>query len=674
MPIMPTFYQTTATPRGRRRKEESDSQSSSRPSGQSLHRLSKTLSRTSDERATSKGNRPASPVSPQNVSIVRSPSQKSITSHTPSTTSLDSQGSLPYLVVDVPGSFPTSAPGVQLQEQCDQPTLQPTSSETTVSLPQTLSVPPTATVDAAIPSNGPDNSPQVRSRKASSSSTAVTEAPEALQTGSRTVKDDSTPTPTPTKSPKHNPQTIVDVQTRAHAESPVAYVSQAANAGLVYHHLPIDPSRGEASHRSSPGPPAISPPHSPTMPYYGSGPVDYGPSMSPPLPQYPYPYPTHMPVMSGSGSFYPNMYYNNPFSRQFEEPQAYDINSQARSTRSGSEDDREQLLQKVSSVLPDIHRLLNEYKGTQGPVLAPELMTYHSQGECRDQLEQVKRELDATKKEYEKAINDLVGDRRKLEREVADLRQNVADLQIVAGECEVLKRQAACLEYDRKELADTKETFRVFEAEALAKQTAQANEIESLKSMLHSDRELHSCRISEIKEQHKDQLAAREKEHQESVSEHKSTSSRLQLELTALSSKHAAQTKELESCRSRENGVKLELDAKTMDLNNKLALHVSEIESMKKEWAQETGGLRAATQAAKDELERECRDHRKLQELQKREVDKFSQVAGAFVSCREKHAELQKEHENLDRILQGMAFSTVDVQRNDLTPSQIARP
>src|ERR1035438_8969206 len=102
---MPTSYQTSATPRGGRRREESDNQNSSKSSHEGLQKASKKVTKLSEGIVPSINDRPTSPssfVSSRSVPTERYPLPKHPGLRTPSTMSLNSSKSLPYLVEDNP--------------------------------------------------------------------------------------------------------------------------------------------------------------------------------------------------------------------------------------------------------------------------------------------------------------------------------------------------------------------------------------------------------------------------------------------------------------------------------------------------------------------------------------------------------------------------------------------
>jgi hypothetical protein len=523
--------------------------------------------------------------------------------------------------------------------------------------------PPNETVKPSLPSPVSDISAKGKSQTQSSSP----EASRALQPSVEDFLDGEMPTPTPANPPSQ--------QQISSADLPPQYLSKDVIEKEDSKNL-LNKVISKTSQSPPPATPVISPPMSPRMHYQTIAPVDYGPSMSPGLPHYPYPYPPNMAMMPGSGPFYANQYYNTPFSPPMEQRQPYDINGGGPLTRSGSEDDREFLLEKVSNVLPDLHRLLNECKQTHGRLSAKEMLFQQSEKEHEEKLTRLKIELDANKKEYEKVIQSVVSERGKLEREATALRQQVTDLQIVAEEHGKLKTQVVSLQASHKELGATTDALRRTKEEILSSKEAQEKEF------LNS-RETHLRQVTEMQRQHEDNLAAKEKEHQQALSEQKNILSKTQLDLAGLISKHANLKSDLEVSRNLQNDHKTQLDAKTRELNETHARHAEAINAVKKaqeedraralgeietqnakiveehsrkgqKWMQELKTLRTEIQAHKEDLDKERKEHQMLKATRKREQDQASELARGIASWKAKHAELQTEHENVDRLLQSL--------------------
>jgi hypothetical protein len=668
---MPTSYQTSATPRGGRRREDSENRSSSRTSHEGREKFSKKVSKSSEGIAPPFSDRPASPasfVSSRSVPTERNASSKPTGLCTPSTMSLTSQRSLPYLQDDASVTVPATgqSPLLRPVRPISTPKLVSKESSSPVLTPTTKPESVNGTVEPALPSPVSDVSQKGRSHSPSS----LIEEPRTLQPSVEEVLDSAMPTPIPAlvKPSSQEPIPSVDVQPQ-HAPKDTARQRDSKEV--------LNTITSKASQSSSSATPVMSPSMSPKMHYQAVAPVDYGPpNMSPPLPQYSYPYPQTMPMMPGAGPYYPNQYYAAAFPPPMEQRQPYDVNGGGAPAMSGGDDDREQLLQKVSNVLPDIHRLLNEYKESRGLLSAKDMLVQQAEKEYEEKLTRLRIELDANKKEYEKVIQSVVSERAKLEREAVVLHQQVADLQALAEEHGKLKTEVLALQDSQKSLETDIENLRTTNEELLSSKAAQEQEIQNV-------REAHSQQIAELQKQHEDHLATKEREHQQVLSDQKSILSKTQLDLAGLISKHANLKSELENARSLQNDHKTQLDAKTKELEETHARHAEEIDAIKKsqeedhsralgaleaknaklvedhqgkehKWMQELEILRAQMQANNEELEKERKEHQALKATRKDEQDRASELARGIASWKAKHAELQTEHENVDRLVQSL--------------------
>jgi len=192
---MPTSYQTSATLRGRRR-EDSENQSSTRTSHEGREKFSKKVSKSSEAIAPSLSDRPASPasfVSSRSVPPGRSTLPKHTGLYTPSTMSLTSQRSLPYLEDDTSVTIPATRQSPLLGPVRHVSTPKPVSKDSSTPLltPTTKSELVNETVDLALPSPVSDVSPKGIPHAQSS----LIEEPRALQPSVEEVPDSATPTP-----------------------------------------------------------------------------------------------------------------------------------------------------------------------------------------------------------------------------------------------------------------------------------------------------------------------------------------------------------------------------------------------------------------------------------------------------------------------------------------------
>ena len=664
---MPTSYQTSATPRGGRRRDDPENKTSGKASHEGLQKVSKKVSKSSERNAPAMSDRPTSPasfVSSRSLPTERTVLPKQPGLYTPSTMSLNSQRSVPYLDDELPVTIPSSRQSPEVRPVWPPLTTaeRPINSST-----PTISQTPkpgaaSETVNPILPSPVSDAS----SRGRPPAETSPSEGPRVLQPSVEEVYDGKMPTPTAANCPSQ--QKI----------SSQVFGPQSIPKSVIEQEDPTDGLKKVTSKTSLPPPatPVMSPPISPRIHYSAPAPVEYGSNMSPTLSHYSYPYPPNMAMMSGSGSFYPGQYYNTPYSPPMEQRQAYDVGSGAQLPRSGSEDHREHLVQKVSDVLPDLHRLLNAYKETHGQLSAKEILVQQSEKEHEEKLSRLRIELDANKKEYEKVIQSLVGDRGKLEREATGLREQVANLQTLAEEQGKMQVQVVSLQSSHRELEASVETLQRTKEELLLDKEAREKEFQT-------SRDTHSRHITELQKQHEESLAVKEKEYQQTLSEQKNMLSKTQLDLAGLISKHANLKSDLEVSRSLQNEHKIQMDDKINELDAIRARHAEEIKAItraqeedrarvlndieaqntkvvedhnrkEQKWTQGLETLRSEMQTYKMDLEKERKEHEILKATREREQDQASELARGIASWKAKHVELQAEHEKVDKLFQSL--------------------
>lgn len=434
---------------------------------------------------------------------------------------------------------------------------------------------------------------------------------------------------------------------------------------------------------------AVSPPQSPRLHSYN--PYNYQPGYmsAPPLPDSQRSSPAlrppqgmppmnygYMPMMTGGppSSMYANPYYGMPFS-----PAAETImqNNEAPRSPSSTQDEHQQLLEKVAGVLPDINRLLNNYKETHGQLSARELLAKQADLSHTEQLSKIRVELEANRKEYEKVIQNLVSERGKLEREVAVVRKRVNDLEKVEAEMEVLQ-------VNKKDLTEGFDALRRSKEEMQTVKLANEKEIDALKRAVQAEKDLHHRNVADVRKQAKDQMDLIKKEYQNTIGDHITNYLKVQAELTSLLIKHNHQKKDLDVARSSEADQKSNLNLKTKDFEDALARHGQEIETIKKhhkgvqermaqesearvakmgeeqskkekEWEQDLHAIGAGLESENTENQRlrgqletlrNSKDAAKLQ--------KSAELVESLALWRIKSNELQKENQKLDRLLQGL--------------------
>lgn len=363
-------------------------------------------------------------------------------------------------------------------------------------------------------------------------------------------------------------------------------------------------------------------------------------------------------------------------------------NTEASKSPSSAQDEHQQLLDKVAGVLPDIHRLLNNYKETHGQLSAKELLAKQTDQSHAEQLSKIKVELDANKKEYEKVIQKLVGEKSKLEHELTAVRQRVMNLEKAEAENKALRAEVEVLRADKKELADAIDAIRRSKEEMETVKLSQEKEIGGLKKALEAEKELHCRDVAEVKEQAKEQLDLKQKEYHGTIGDYKVSYSKVQAELASLRSKHNNQQKDLDVARSSEADHRMKLEVKSKEFEDAVARHGGEIESIKKTHEEEQGRLAkegeervAKMDKEHAEMERKwqqdlhnigvelesekARSQRLQEELETlknankaERVQRSAELVESLALWRAKSEELQKENRNLDRILQGLGYAT----------------
>jgi serine/arginine repetitive matrix protein 2 len=382
-------------------------------------------------------------------------------------------------------------------------------------------------------------------------------------------------------------------------------------------------------------------------------------------------------------SLYGNPYYGMPFS-PLVEPIAQN-NDGFRS--SASQDEHQQLLEKVAGVLPDINRLLSRYKETHGQLSAKDMLAKQADLSHSEQLNKVRVELDATRKEYERVIQDLVGERGNLGRELTGVQDRVANLEKVEAECKALRTELEALQVNKKELTEGLDSVRRSKEEMQAAKLANETEIGFLKKALQSEKDLHHRNVVAVKEA-KDQIDLKHKEFQKMIGDYKINYSKVQTELTSLLSKHHILKKDLDAARCSEADHKTKMEAKRKEFEDEAVTHGQEVESIKKihgedrerlaqegeerlaklreehsnkekEWQQGLQDIATELESEKAENQRIRDEFEILKNSREAEkVQKSAELVESLALWRTKSDELQKENQNLDRMLQGLGCAT----------------
>jgi serine/arginine repetitive matrix protein 2 len=381
----------------------------------------------------------------------------------------------------------------------------------------------------------------------------------------------------------------------------------------------------------------------------------------------------YMTMMAGGPqpSMYGNPYYGMPFSPSAEPTMQA---SDGRRSPSSAQDEHQQLLDKVAGVLPDINRLLNSYKETHGQLSAKELLVKQADMSHNEQLSKLRVELDANKKEYEKVIQNLVDDRSKLGQELATVRQRVTDLERVEAESKALRTEVEALQVNKKDLTEGFDTIRRSKEEMQATRLAHEREIESLKKALQVEKDLHQRSVADGKDQAKEQMDLKQKEFQKAIGDHKINYAKVQMELTSLLSKHQSQKKDLEIARSSAADYKIKLDLQSRELEDAVARHGQDIQSVKKKHEEERERLAQDSEERNAKMDRKHITREKIwqqdlknigAELESVGIEKSEELVESLALWRTKSDELQKQNQNLDRVLQGLGYATEVKSKGD---------
>ena len=436
-----------------------------------------------------------------------------------------------------------------------------------------------------------------------------------------------------------------------------------------------------------------SPPQSPVIHQYGG-------FQTPGQLQYPYDYSYAYAPQIATGPYQPynSPYYPMPFSPPADAgppPMA-----EHRTSRSGSGDEHDELMTRIQSVLPDLSRLLEQYREGQAPQVAPTMVARQAQTEQNDQLTNLQQELDATKKEYERVIRKLVDENCTLKNEAKDQQRRSRSHEGDSRGTRKLKVEYETLQAQHQDLASSVDSIRLSKEELMAEKLGVEKHVESLKKDKHIIKDSHHRTITDLKAQHLEELTLKDNEHQKALAEHKSGLNKVQLDLATLISKHNATKRDLEHLRNSEALYKASSEASSRDLDsvraqhtrqldklkadnqrvveslkqehktqrqrheNETKLHISELEvfrTKEKDWATKIQSLNSELEALKEAHTAEREAHAKLRNINEERNRRTADLAGSMASWRQKYAKLQEENENLDRAINALGFGSIGV-------------
>jgi hypothetical protein len=371
---------------------------------------------------------------------------------------------------------------------------------------------------------------------------------------------------------------------------------------------------------------------------------------------------------------YASPYYPQPFSPAGEASQLPAVERHV--SRSGSGDENNDLMVRIQSVLPDLSRLLEQYREGQALPAAAENAISGLSSQQNENLTTLQQELNTTKKEYERVIRNLVDENCTLKNEAEDRQRRSRSLEGDSRSSRKLKSEYEALQAQHQNLANSVDSIRLSKEELMAEKL---KHIESLKKDKHIIKESHHRVLADLKAQHLEALAAKDNEHQRAVAEHKSSVNKVQLDLATLISRHTTTKRELENAHHSEAAYKAQCDKLKADHQRALESlrheyksqhlrheedtkkHLIELEAFRTKeigWERESRALQAELQEHKVALASERDAHASLKAIHEEWNKRTADLSEAMTSWRKKHAELQRENENLDGVLLRLGFGS----------------
>ena len=282
------------------------------------------------------------------------------------------------------------------------------------------------------------------------------------------------------------------------------------------------------------------------------------------------------------------------------------------------------LLYKVAGVIPDIHRLLDQYRETHGQLSAKDLLAKQAEAMHVEQVNKIQLELQVTRTEYEKAIRTVVDENAQLKKDVQELRSQLASSEKLTQENLCLKTQLTGIE-DKH----TKD---------LMEKDAQHNQALSNQQQAMADKDV---------------------EHSRTLNDHKTILSKVQLELANLITKHSNQKKDLEASRATEVELRKKLEGQEIRHVQQFGnLESSSTKSMpgafsdsEEHYLRVVETLNAEILMLRQQSEKTRAEHEVYRRQQEERAAKQKLLADGVGKWKTKHEEMRREHENLERLL-----------------------
>lgn len=371
---------------------------------------------------------------------------------------------------------------------------------------------------------------------------------------------------------------------------------------------------------------------------------------------------------------YANPYYPPPFSPPVEAGQPPPIEHHV--SRPGSGDENNDLMVRIQSVLPDLSRLLEQYREGQAQPVAAENPVSRALGDQNEKVIILQQELDATRKEYERVIRNLVDENCTLKNEAKDRQRRSRSLEGDSRGSRKLKSEYEALQAQHQNLASSVDSIRLSKEELIAEKLGVEKHIEVLKKDKHIIKDSHHRVLADLRSQHNEAMAAKDNEHQRAIAEHKSLISKVQLDLATLISKHTTTKKELENAHHSHTqycdklkgdhqraleSLKQEHKSQRLRHEDETKKYLRELEAFRTKeigWESKSQALQAEVEEHNSALATERNAHAKLKAIHEERNQRTAGLVEAMTSWRKKYAELQKENENLDGVLHDLGFGS----------------
>ncbi|KAK5278251.1 hypothetical protein LTR40_009389, partial [Exophiala xenobiotica] len=296
------------------------------------------------------------------------------------------------------------------------------------------------------------------------------------------------------------------------------------------------------------------------------------------------------------------------------------------------------LLEKVSSVLPDINRLLHYYQESQGLLSEKDHLVKQAETQHEEAMNKMRIELIVTKEEYERIIGEQATENLRLKSHSSEQAERIAVLNGLKEEVAALQTKSESM---NMELEAEKASYEELKTQ---KQELEA-EVENLKNKAASNHTQHQRLVENLKDEQGKRLAEQEDNHNKALNEQKANLSKIQLDLAGMITKHTQQKKELDSARSVISELENSVAAKSKDLDDALDLRRKELgdaeraseekaEQHKHEIRLSVERLAGITTERRAEVDAVNASHQKeIEQFQKAAHEERSKLTATFERC-----------------------------------------